>query len=247
MAGGQEIESMAPVTLETLFDTYAAASLEKQLALESAVGEASWSLNLDTRELRFSNGQVFQVQLLGTESEHAATWLWGWANRSIDNPETLTAAEALRTYGAQQGVAELVEAELSLDRVNGHLLSMIAAGLCRGDAYYRAPYEGGAAFLLLEGPHLRELAGDSPVHLNQVFMQLISAMDCGHRPAFEAYIRYKGYDFHETSRSIRARSPDGEPLTATFDEQGRLTELQFGVTAVPEPKVPERPWWKLGK
>ncbi|MCC2669832.1 MAG: hypothetical protein K0Q72_2303, partial [Armatimonadetes bacterium] len=29
---------MAPVTLETLFDTYAAASLEKQLALESAVG-----------------------------------------------------------------------------------------------------------------------------------------------------------------------------------------------------------------
>jgi hypothetical protein len=235
------------MTLEALFNIHAAASLDKQFALDKAVGTAAWQLDLDTGRLRFGNGQTFHVQLLGTESHHTDTWLWSWANPSIGGGEIVQAAEQLREYGAEHGIAELTEPELPLERAEGHYLAMVATGLRESDAYYRAPYEGGAAFLLLTAPELRRHSDDSPMHLHRVFTQLIASLECSHRPAFEAYLRYKGYSYTEAENEIRAQSPRGEKLTAVFDPEGRLTELQFAVTAVPETPLPAPPWWKLGK
>lgn len=214
-----------PITLESLFDAHAAASLDKQVALEQAVGDADWGLDLDAAELSFSNGRTFAVQLLGTESHHSETWLWGWANGSIGSDAILVAAEALRLYGTEHDIPELTCPSLPLERAEGHYLALIACGLCGADAYYRAPYEGGAAFLLVHGPDLRQFEDDTPQHVNTVFLQLISGMECNHRTAFEAYVRYKGYIWSEGGAGIEAVSPRGEVMRPTFDPLGRLTKL----------------------
>lgn len=226
-----------PVTLESLFDAHAAASLDKQFALEQAVGDADWSLDLDAGELSFSNGRTFTAQLLGTESHHSSTWLWGWANQSIGGSEILTTANTLRRYGADHHIPEFTEPSFSLERADGHLLSLIAAGLCTADAYYQAPYDGGAAFLLLQAPELRQFQDSSPAHLNRVFLQRITGLPCNHRTAFEAYVRYKGYTWNEEPEGIQVISPRGEWMRPAFDAQGRLTHLEFAV----QPDAPQVP------
>jgi hypothetical protein len=49
---------------------------------------------------------------------------------------------------------------------HGHVLAMIAVGLLGAAAYYRAPYDGGAAFLLIpELPQLRGVAKTSDLDI----------------------------------------------------------------------------------
>ena len=43
--------------------------------------------------------------------------------------------------------AEFTEAMVPLDHADGHAFASIAVGEGLGKAYYRGPYEGGAAFL----------------------------------------------------------------------------------------------------
>ena len=218
-------------SLQSLYEAHAAASLDKQFRLGDTVGEEDWSLDVPTGELSFGPDLRFPIQILGTESDHDGTWMWAWANPSVDNPDVLTAAMRLKEYGQQHGIPEFTERKIELDEFNGHYLAMIAAGLLQADAYYCGPYDGGAVFMLIHSPELRASEDRSPLHLTTVFSEFVQLFPCDHRAAFLAYVGSKGYTVTEAGESVAAAAATGERLQARFDALGRLTEI--GSTTAP--------------
>jgi hypothetical protein len=137
--------------LTHLFCRHVAASFDKQLHLADFVGVLDWHFDVATGLLSFGEAYHWQAQILGTETHDNQTWLWAWANQASNiPPQLLGAALAMRLLGEHHHTPELTEAQLSLGGVNGHFLALLASGICRANAYYRAPYDGGAAFSSLK-------------------------------------------------------------------------------------------------
>ena len=235
--------------LTQLLTEHGAASWDKQMCLADLIGDGRWQLNIPAGQITFGGKQTFPVQILGSEADAAGTWLWSWANNGISPPEAaLQAVSQLQAFGNQNNIREFVEPELNLNAANGHLLSMIASGLCQADAYYRGPYNGGAVFLLLNAPEVRRQGDDTPLRFIRIFNEFITAFSCNHREALAAYVRYKGYPIEEQESGFFTRFPAGAQVRATFDSLGRMTEMastltQQNIGASNEKK----PWWRLGR
>ncbi len=220
--------------LGEFFNQHAAASLDKQQALSALIGEHTWFLDRQTGIITFNDKFSFPVQVLGTESSVSNSWLWAWANRVSPLPERLlVSAKDLRAIGEQQGITELSQSQISIGDVDGHYLALLASGICKADCYYRGPYDNGAVFVLMNASPVRQRMDDSPAHMASIFSQLISTFDVDHRNALRSYLEFKRYKIKESSAAnIVARSSRGEELTATFDETGRIKDLEVSPSEV---------------
>lgn len=207
-------------SLAGLLEYHGAASLDKQWALGDLIGDADWHVSMAEGVISFGDKR-FPIQVLGSESAASGTWLWSWANHASNLPPALVrSAELLRGFGAEHGVAELAEAELSLESVSGHLLAMIAAGVLGADCYYRGPYEGGAVFLLLEAPELR-VRLSPPTRMINVFIQFISTFEVNHRRALLAYLQSRGYECAAEGDELVGANQQGS-IACRFDEHDRF-------------------------
>lgn len=221
--------------LLTLFTHHAASTFDKQLHLNDLVGELDWHFDLGSGCLSFADRYRWHTQVLGTESEANQTWLWAWANRSGIAPELLQASLALRDLGWQHGIAELLEAQLPLAEIDGHSLALIASGLLNADAYYRAPYEGGAAFLLITDERFPRCSAPPLARIASVFPQALAALDIpNHKAALAGYLESYGLAFESEPARIVVKEQDEPVLTGTFDEQDRLTHLEITLKAEEE-------------
>ena len=102
--------------------------------------------------IRLSGGLSSRCQVLGTESDNSLTWLWAWAEEqsgSACGAARLFAGDA--AWGEKEGITECTSPSVDLDRADGLLLSLIAAGVCKASCHYQDSYDGGALFLLLFG------------------------------------------------------------------------------------------------
>jgi hypothetical protein len=213
--------------LEDLFHRHAAASFDKQLHLGDLLGDLPWRFDLPSGRLSFGNRFHFPTQLVGTEGEGDQTWLWAWANSESGIPEShLQASRKIRQLGEERKIREFTEACIPLARAKGHVLAMIASGVCGAAAYYRGPYEGGALFMLIpEGAFERKIA--HPVlRITTVFPQLIMSFELDHRKAFLGYLEFYRMEVEERARQVIAQAPSGERLTADFDGKGRLAGIK---------------------
>jgi hypothetical protein len=135
------------VDISLLFYHHAIASFDKQRRLAELVGEEDWHFNMASGLLSFGQHLHFQAQVLGTESDHDRSWLWAWANEgSHIPPSLLQAALRIKALGEEQQIHELITPLLQLGDLDGHTLAVFGSGICQANAYYRCPYEGGAAF-----------------------------------------------------------------------------------------------------
>lgn len=235
-------------TLIDLVSQHGAASWDKQESLAALVGEGDWQLRLRTGQITFGGKHTFGVQVLGSEAHEARTWLWAWANTASGIAEPLLlAARQTRAFGAQNNITEFTDSELSLDSIDGHLLSLIASGVCHADCYYKGPYEGGAVFLLLTAPQLKAHADDTALRFVRIFTTFISQFACDHRTALLAYASYKGYKCETRGSRVTCVSPQGESVRVEFDAQGRVAEMAGEVTGAVAPSPAKQPWWKFGK
>jgi len=218
--------------LTQLITQHGAASWDKQMCINDLIGDNTWNLNLERGLMSFGDEMTFPVQILGSEAEYAGTWLWAWANEAGNfSPAFTTASRQLQDFGRQNLVPELTTPEISGDDANGHLLSLIALGLCGTNAYCRVPCTGGAAFLLLTVPETRCFTDLSPAHFIRIFMDFTSQFECSHRPALEAYARYKSYTVAvQEDRTLLLASHSGEEITAVFDDVGSLWTLKARLT-----------------
>lgn len=222
-ASGGDVESLIR-DLQVLLDQGGLAAFERQLRLAELVADRDWQLDQAAGELRLGSDLVYPAQLLGSASAASVTWLWAWANPSVDAALTQRVEEA-RAIGEARGIPLLTDEGFPLgDLAVGHLVALAVSALLDADAYYRCPYAGGEAFVLLEAPATRE-AQDGP--LTRSIFTITRAVESMPplltRPGIASYLRGAGLPVTESEREILVAG--GEAATFRFDRQGRLTEI----------------------
>ena len=105
-----------------------------------------------TGELVFSDGGVPKLiattQVVGDFSGTSKTWLWAWANDSIDK-KLAVGAERVRRYGKVHGMGRLTRARWPTTLDDGWCLTAITALLLHAKGAYRMPDENGGALYLV--------------------------------------------------------------------------------------------------
>jgi len=210
-----------------LFDRRAATALDRQLDFTERLGDAAWRYELATGVLTLAGGVEYRAGLLGTESAREGVWLWGWANRGVALPaERLAAARALRAVGRRLGATELTEPRVAIGEVGGHALALLGVSLAGSAAYFRAPMEGGAAYLVLDDP-AAPLEHPAPLlRVASVFPRAAATLPLSdHRAALAGYLGDYGFDPRPGADRLVAVDVDGRTrLTAAF-EGPRLTRI----------------------
>jgi hypothetical protein len=213
---------------EDLLSQHIASSMLKQYALSEFLGNHNWNVDMRTGTVDFGGGRVYPIQIIGTESEINGTWLWAWANKASGIPEPLLAcANSLRELGTQAGIAELTTSQIELGDVDGHLLTMLACGVCNADVYYAGGYEGGAAFFLI---HQSPLSGQpivSPMEQINLISSVISNFDINHRLMARSFLQQQGYTLTESADQLVATSADSQGITVRFDNLGRISGMEI--------------------
>ncbi len=203
-------------------------AFDRQLLLADLISDLPWSYDLQSGVLSFGDRFAWQAEILGTESEETSTWLWAWANDASNIPERQQGASLkLKALGEEHHIAEVTESMVPLDNADGHAFASIAVGEGLGQAYYRGPYEGGAAFLLITDERLQFQVDDPLQRILTVFPQAISAMEIAdHREALQGYLSHYGFEAESDGDALLLREQGQEVLRAEFDEHGRLRELK---------------------
>lgn len=105
-------------------------------------GEAQrWDFFQDTGELIFTFPDRIvraPAQIIGTFSGSSQTWMWSWANSSIENALTRDASR-VRAYGEEHGLRRLTEAQWSGDEQHAWMMTALACRLCEANGAYRGP------------------------------------------------------------------------------------------------------------
>ena len=111
-----------------------------------------WHWDQDTGLLVFSDDQaprvVAEVQFVGSVSTASGTWLWAWANPSIDPALSRSLAE-VRAIGEQQGLAQLTTAKWEATEVDGWEMTSITAYVLQAKGGFRAPDDHGCLYMVM--------------------------------------------------------------------------------------------------
>ncbi len=214
--------------LDALPECHSPFAFDRQLLLADLLGDLPWSYDLQTGILSFGDEYQWKAEVLGTESDETCTWLWAWANEGSNIPEQKQAASLkLKALGEEHGIAELTEPMVPLDHADGHAFASIAVGEGLGKAYYRGPYEGGAAFLLITDDQLQFKVDEPLQRVFTVFPQVISALELpNHREALRGYLEHYGFEPEYQNETLVLHDDGTVVLQAQFDGDGRLTKLE---------------------
>jgi len=223
--------------LSHLFDVHGLPSYDKQLSLASVVEGRRYSVSYARGVLSFGSDLSFAIETLGSQSDYDNTWLWAWANHDIAE-WPIEASRRVQAYGLTHGVAEFVDEQFTLEAIDGHYLTMIATGLLGADAYYRCPYDEGAAFVVIQAaPEVRALSDLSAHSIAKRVIDFICRYECRHQTAVENYLRYKGFTWSYAGRELTGSGAGGQSLKARFTSEGHLEQIEAVVT---EPVYPPR-------
>jgi hypothetical protein len=216
---------MAP--LSDLFEQQVLLSAEKQNKMLRRFGDLPWSLSAARGTLQFQGprGAEFPMQFLGTASKLDNTWLWSWANEDRPVPEPLLkSAQALKQFGAANGIIELETPRLDLKGVDGGYFALLASGVLEASCYYAAEYEEGALYVLVSGHEIDRQpslnAGELWGYLNQLFATYPGAFRP--RAALEKYCAAKSLPIVAEGDAVRCRMAGGELFEARLDARGDL-------------------------
>jgi hypothetical protein len=132
---------------------YLDAQLETNRRVFRIGSYARYDWSQETGELVFSDGGVPKliatIQVVGDFSGTSKTWLWAWANDSIDK-KLAVGARRVRRYGQVHGMDRLTRAQWPGTQDDGWCLAGISALLLHAKGAYRSPDEkGGALFMVL--------------------------------------------------------------------------------------------------
>jgi hypothetical protein len=115
-----------------------------------------YSLDPKAGILTFSTGGkpgvVAHVLIVGSIADKPGTWLWSWADSSV--PESMREPIfQVRQFGEDHGFDELTNPGWPGDKRDGWDMTAAAALILSAKGAYRAPYEGGAVFLIFTDIH----------------------------------------------------------------------------------------------
>jgi hypothetical protein len=116
-----------------------------------------WDLNQDTGELLFSFADglraVAPAQIIGTYNSEDQTWLWAWANPSIDEKLRKDALK-VREYGQKHRTEQLTKAKWKGTEKDAWAMAALAVKLCGEQGAYRGPAGSTYVFIAFGGVKL---------------------------------------------------------------------------------------------
>ena len=196
-------------------------SLARQLAFGSLVEDCEFGIDITTGHLNFSNGLEYKIQVIGTESEESNSWLWAWANESIDNPDILSVARKLQALGEEKQVPELTTPQLPLDGENNGLVFItVAQHIAKAPTYYSCDTGAGRAFFLVYPcSDTSRYARPKPHMLNEAFAQVMPSVPFNHQLALVTAAKASGIAVTSEDR-LSIAGVDYE-----FDQYGSVTSF----------------------
>lgn len=214
--------------------------MENHLRLSEVATGCDWQLSLEAEVLAFyrpDSGKVVldcPIQLVGTEDERTQTWLWAWANAGSDLPAgTLEAVNRLKKAAVSAGADDFYQNENTFPYPRptfGAEMAILTAGVSDGFTTFRCPYEGGAAYIVIEScPKAAKLPND-PMRIGKAILEGITHFTLDHRAAITAYLG----------------EPDAEGvyrggIKIDFDAQGRVGNVEYTLTPEAAPAAPPKP------
>jgi hypothetical protein len=213
--------------LADLFCRHVATSFDKQCHFWDIVAGMDWHFEVATGLLSFGDQFHWRADILGTESDGTNTWLWAWANESSQIPESLLHTSLqMKDLAERYQVPELRLPEFPLGEIDGEFIAMLASGECRANAYFRAPYDGGAAFLLIRDERFPPSAKPSLLRVAAIFPQALVTYDIpDHKAALTAHLEHYGLNARTDRNGLTLANDEQSLLTASFDANRHLTRL----------------------
>ena len=115
-----------------------------------------WDYDLDRATLIFSEKHVPKVvasiQVAGTTSKGAGTWLWGWANHHLP-PQSTRALRKVKAFGKKGKIPELTKPSAPDDEYLGWEMTAIAAQVLGSKGAYRCPSGDGYVYVVYTEIH----------------------------------------------------------------------------------------------
>jgi hypothetical protein len=128
----------------------------RQDALTTEFGLSSyerWDWDDARGAVVFSDGGVprviAQAQLVGSFSGKTSTWLWAWANSSVE-PRLYRDLAEVRRFGEHQGIWQLTTAKWEAEETDGWEMTSITAYVLQAKGAYRMPHGHLRTFAILE-------------------------------------------------------------------------------------------------
>ncbi len=212
-----------------LLSRHAAIAIEKQLRLVRSVAGSAWSWDISQASFRIGE-KAWAFQLLGVEQEANAHWRWAWADAEQGlSPRLLGAARALQAFGQRYEIRELVEEEIPVTEVSGQEIAALACGLLDTQGWWRAPFGGGVAWLLLTDLGLARSATPRPAEMARVLTRTLAILPVDHAIALDSYVVHHGGSVERAGATATARMREGGHMVARFDERHRIERLEARV------------------
>jgi hypothetical protein len=92
---------------------------------------------------------VADIQFVGSYSDTSRTWLWAWANESLD-PQLTRGSARVKEFGRQKHLERLTSAKWAATEDDGWEMATFQAYVTGADFMYRAPLRHGHAYLTLK-------------------------------------------------------------------------------------------------
>ncbi|GAA5511207.1 DUF6882 domain-containing protein [Novipirellula caenicola] len=209
----------------SLLSQHVGASFAKQMAFADLIGERNWGVSMSEGVATFGTDLSFSIQLLGTEADGDASWLWAWANEQSNLPSSLLqACNECKDIGVTQPVPEFTDRSFSQSIANGHMIALVALGLHPNCCYYRGPYDGGALFFLVCDVPNDVVGPVAPERAVTVMTEVISQFEINHRDMADSFLQSQGFTLQPAGNRLLAIR-DNDSLTVSFDSMQRIDKI----------------------
>lgn len=224
-ARSEDVPEPDEAYLDLLAD-HALIAFDRQQLFEAWSGDRDWILDQDQGLLLLGDDLVLPAQILGSVSDRSRTWLWAWANPSVETSLTKHARRA-QEIGTERSIEVLTDPQVNLGSIpDVPLLVLAVTGALGADAYYPCPYPGGAAYLTVEVPD--EVKHDTRPSVERatttISRAIIGAPVLVSRRSIERYLAHLGVAIEDGSSGDHIGLEQG--TTFRFDDNGRLTAME---------------------
>lgn len=232
---------MTTLTLQNLIDDGIVAFLDAKRVISDVanpdeIGADYFASDMTTQTITFGpsspHPKTARVNWIGSCGE--TTWLWGRANFNNYPPEAVKDCEAIRAFGEQHQVPELMETQW---RHNGNLgetvwqMGIVASLICgRLPMYFASTQSGGYGVMLVDGPDFRW----GEPRAERIATLLGEAAGTGYvsdwTRALRTYAHLRGLTWSQDGTNQALTLPNGDVVTVELDEVGRLRAVSTRVS-----------------
>lgn len=220
----------SPAYLELLARSVGVARLRQQ-RLGEFLGGRDWNVDFSRGVVTFAELE-FPMGFLGSESHSQNNWMWGSHNVNGFGGDVIADVTNFVQGPLMADMPDLAGDTVPLDDYfNGHNISSVIAAQCGRTCYYRCPYDGGAAFVLVKGLPDELFAPVPAESIITTLMELVNTGLYAHRPLAAGMLNANCSSVEAAPDKMVGTYANGSKLELNFDELGRMRNFKSHIGA----------------